>query len=161
MNTIRLLLLFLALAVAGCALRDPGHAPGSGAPSYGPAGASPPALTAAADALTGPMWQWQRTQWPDGRVVAATVPERYTLKFEAGGRVLLRADCNRGSGSYQVDGNALVLGPAATTRMACPSDSQDDAFLRQLARTATYAIAGDELAVTLADGGTMRFRRAP
>jgi heat shock protein HslJ len=90
--------------------------------------------------------------------VAVASPERYTLAFQAGGRVLLRADCNRGSGSYEVNGSAMKMGPAATTKMGCPPDSQDGEFLRQLARVAGFSVAGGELVLTLRDGGTMRLR---
>jgi hypothetical protein len=62
-----------------------------------PGNAMPPTLTAAANDLVGPTWQWERTQLADGRSTVAAAPDRYTLKFEGGGRVLLRADCNRGS----------------------------------------------------------------
>ena len=86
----------------------------------------------ASNELVGRVWQWQRSDLPGGKSVAVASPERYTLAFQAGGRVLLRADCNRGSGSYEVNGNAMKMGPAATTKMGCPPDSQDGEFLRQL-----------------------------
>jgi heat shock protein HslJ len=80
------------------------------------------------------------------------------LAFQGGGRVNLRADCNRGSGAYEVNGNAMKLGAAALTRMGCPPGSQDAEFVAGLARVASYAIVDNELVLTLADGGTMRFR---
>lgn len=149
-------LLAVAVALAGCA-GDPNLAPGSGAPSYAPS-APPPTMTAAAGQLVGPVWHWQGTRLPDGRTLAAKGPERYTLTFQAGGRVLLRADCNRGTGAYEVDGSAMRMGPAAMTRIGCPADSQDNVFASALARVATYAIAGGELTLTLVDGGVMTFR---
>lgn len=158
MSTRPLLGLAVALAVTGCAMRDANLAPGSGAPSYAPANAAPPELSAAANELAGPVWQWQRTHWPDGKSVAATGPDRYTLKFEGGGRVLLRADCNRGSASYEVSGSAMKLGPAMLTRMGCPPGSQDAEFASAVAGVASYAIGNSELTLTLAGGATMRFR---
>ncbi|MFO1323743.1 MAG: META domain-containing protein [Burkholderiales bacterium] len=158
MRSRSLLAVVAALAVAGCALRDPDLAPGSGAPSYTPS-APPPALSVAADQLVGPVWHWQGTRLPDGRMLAANGPERYTLTFQGGGRVLLRADCNRGSGAYEVNGGAMRMGPAAMTRVGCPPDSQDNVFASALARVASYAIAGGELTLTLVDGGVMTFRK--
>jgi len=150
-----------AIAMCACTMSDPNLAPKSGAPSYVPANAMPPTLSAAANDLGLPTWQWQRTQLADGRTIVASAPERYTLKFEGGGRVVLRADCNRGSGSYEVNGNAMKLGPAALTKMGCPPGTQESEFAQALPRVASYAIDGGELVLTLADGGTMRLRAVP
>ena len=139
-------------------MRDPEM---SGAPSYQPANAAPPALSVASNELVGPVWHWQATRSADGRTVAAAAPDRYSLAFQGGGRVLVRADCNRGAGSYEVNGNAMKMGPVALTKMGCPPDSQDAVYASALARAASYAIAGGELTLTLADGGTMRFRAQP
>jgi heat shock protein HslJ len=154
------LLLTTTLALGACGLSDKNLAPGSGAPSYNPSNAAPPAVTVASDQLTGPTWQWQRIQYPDGRTIPAAQPEKYTIKFEAGGRYFLLADCNRGGGAYEVTGGAMKMGPAALTRMACPQGSQDNAFVSALARAANYGIANGELTLTLVDGATMVFRAA-
>lgn len=150
----------LAIATGACAMQDPDLAPATGAPAYVPANASPPAMSAASNEIVGPVWLWQRTQLADGKIVTAAAADRYTLAFQAGGRVNLRADCNRGSGAYEVNGNAMKVGAAALTRMACPAGSQDTEFVAWLGRAASYAIADNELVLTLADGGTMRFRAA-
>ena len=120
----------------------------------------PPTLSSAANDLAIPTWQWQRATL-DGRDVAASEPDRYTLKFEGGGRVQLRADCNRGSGSYEVNGAAMKLSPVALTKMGCPPGSQDTQFVQALSRVTSYAIDGRELVLTLAGGGTMVFRGVP
>jgi heat shock protein HslJ len=148
----------LAMATGGCAMQDPALAPSAGAPTYAPAHATPPVMTVASNELVGPAWQWQRTQLADGKLVSPTAPDRYTLTFQGGGRVNLRADCNRGSGAYEVNGNAMKLSAAALTKMACPPGSQDTEFLAELARVASYGIVDSELMLTLGDGGTMRLR---
>jgi len=145
-----------AVALSACAVRDPAPT----APAFVPSNAAPPVLDMASNEIVGPVWQWQRTDFAGGASVVSAAPERYTLAFQGGGRVLLRADCNRGAGAYEVNDTTMKLGAAALTRMGCPPDSQDGEFLRQLARVSRYAVAGGELALTLADGGTMRFRRA-
>ena len=88
----------------------------------------------------------------------AAAPEHYTLLFQNGGRVNVRADCNRGGGSYEVNGGAIRFGAIALTRMGCPPGSQDGEFLRSLAQAAAYAIERGDLVLTLADGAAMRFR---
>jgi|PlaIllAssembly_1097288.scaffolds.fasta_scaffold31134_2 heat shock protein HslJ len=154
----RIVVIAAAIALSACASRDP--APAGGAPAFVPSSAAPPVLDMSSNELVGPVWQWQRTDLPGSARVVAAAPDRYTLSFQGGGRVLLRADCNRGSGAYEVNDTTMKLGPAALTRMGCPPDSQDGEFLRQLARVARYTVAGGELVLTLSDGGTMRFRRA-
>ena len=146
----------LALALAACQ----GMSPAGKAPNYVPANALPPVVTAASDQLVGPVWQWQRTQLGSAPVVMAAAPERYTLAFDGGGRVNVRADCNRGGGSYEVDGTAIKFGAIALTRMGCPPGSQDGEFLRSLLQAAKYTVDRGELVLTLADGASMRFRPA-
>ncbi len=146
------------LALCACAAPTAGPGPAN-APAYVPANASPPIVSAASNDLVGRMWLWQRTQMRDGRFVAPDAPDRYSLSFQPGGRVNLRADCNRGSGSYEINGGDMRMGPAAVTKMGCPGGSKDGEFLRDLARVTSYAVANGELALTLAgDVGTMRFR---
>jgi heat shock protein HslJ len=147
-----------AIALSACAVRDPATA--VAAPAFVPSNAAPPVLDMASNEIVGPVWQWQRTDFAGAAPVVSAAPERYTLAFQGGGRVLLRADCNRGSGAYEVNDTTMKLGAAALTRIGCPPGSQDAEFLRQLARVSRYAVAGGELLLTLADGGTMRFRRA-
>jgi heat shock protein HslJ len=153
--------LVAAALAASCAMSDPNLLPRSGAPPYMPASAIPPTLTSAANDLGIPTWQWQRTRAADGRIVSATAPDRYTLKFEGGGRVLVRADCNRGSGAYEIDGGTMKMGPVALTRMGCPAGSQDAEFTQALSRVKGYAINGGEMTLALADGGTMTLRAVP
>ena len=156
-----LVILATAIATGACATSDPNLSRTSGAPAYMPSNAMPPTLTAAANDLVGPTWQWERTQLADGRSTVAAAPERYTLKFEGGGRVVLRADCNRGSGAYEVNGNAMKLGPAALSKMGCASGTQDTEFAAPLGRVTSYAISDGALVLTLADGATMRLRATP
>lgn len=153
----------IALAACLCAacMSDPNLSQRSGAPSYSPASAMPPTLSSAANDLGIPTWQWQRAKLAEGREIVASEPDRYTLRFEGGGRVLMRADCNRGSGAYEVNGAAMKLAPVALTRMACPPGSQDAEFVQALSRVTSYAINDKELVLTLSGGGTMVFRAVP
>ncbi|MEO8754631.1 MAG: META domain-containing protein [Casimicrobiaceae bacterium] len=157
MIVLRPIALALAVACGACAMQDAALAPAAGAPAYAPAGAAPPTLSTASNEIVGPMWLWQRTEFAGGKVVASAAPERYMLSFQGGGRVNLRADCNRGSGAYEVIGTSMKIGAATLTRMGCPDGSQDGEFMGELARVASYAIAGNQLVLTLSDGAAMRF----
>ncbi len=148
------------LAMAACQdMPNAGPVPAS-TPAFVPANAAPPTVTVtvASDELVGPVWQWQRTQLGSAPAVAAAAPERYTLSFQGGGRINVRADCNRGSGGYEVNGAQIRFGAVALTKMACPSGSQDAEFLRSLMQANAYAMVKGELVLTLADGASMRFR---
>ena len=151
----------MALAATGCQdMPQAGPAP-TAMPAYAPANAMPPVITVAASEIVGPVWQWQRTQLGGAPPVVAAAPERYTLSFQGGGRVNVRADCNRGSGSYEVDNAQMKFGAIALTKMACPAGSQDADFLRMVINATAYAIDRGDLVLTLFDGASMRFRPVP
>jgi para-nitrobenzyl esterase len=90
-------------------------------------------------------------------------PDLYTIRFESGGRVAVRADCNRGTGTYTVSSDRrLTVNPFALTRAMCPPGSMSDRFAAQLSRATRYEVRGGDMYLTLAaDSGTFRFRRAP
>lgn len=143
----------LALVLASCASPDaPPRMPGA-------IDAPPPPIAAAGDSLlTGAVWAWQETLMSDGKKIAPAAPERYTIQFAPGGAVAVRADCNRGSGSYVLDGGALAFGPMAVTRAMCPPDSSDAEFLKQLSQVTGQLFRGNDLVLTLrVDAGSMRF----
>ena len=96
MNLRQALFVVVALGATACAVSDPNLSARSGAPTYGAAGALPPTLGASSNDLTSRTWHWQRTD-SEGRTVVAATPDRYTLAFQAGGRVSVLADCNRGT----------------------------------------------------------------
>jgi heat shock protein HslJ len=150
-----------AMALASTACQDMPRAGPAGAPAYVPANAMPPVVTVASSEIVGPVWQWQRTQLGGAPPVVAAAPDRYTLSFQGGGRVNVRADCNRGSGSYEVDNAQMKFGAIALTKMACPAGSQDNDFLRMLVRATAYSIDRGDLTLTLSDGASMRFRPVP
>ena len=151
------LVLALPFLAVGCAGSDnPPTLPGS-------VNAPPPPMAPAADSgdalLTAGTWLWQGTQMSNDAKIVPDAPERYTLEFQPGGRVSVRADCNRGSGSYLLNGQSLTFGPIALTRAMCPPGSKDTEFLKGLAAVNGHLDKGGELVLTLAvDSGSMRFR---
>jgi heat shock protein HslJ len=142
----------IALALGGCAASDSPMLPGR-------VNAPPPPMIAAGDSLlTGTRWAWQSTQLKDGTRIVPDAPERYTLEFQPGGQVHVRADCNRGSASYLLNDTALSFGPVALTKMMCPPGSRDAEFLKELAAVAQQSVTGPELVLTLqGNAATMRF----
>jgi heat shock protein HslJ len=153
----RLFLLTFPFALAACT------ATGGGGPVLpGYVDAPPPPLAATDDTLPmGVLWSWQGMQMGDGARIVPDGPERYTLEFLPGGRVSVRADCNRGNASFERNGNAISFGPIALTRMMCPPGSRDAEFLRGLGMVSGMLFRGSDLVLTLkADSGSMRFTPA-
>lgn len=95
------------------------------------------------------------------------VPEalqaNYTIQFGADGTFTARADCNTVSGTYSPSDPAgasgsLSLVPGPATIVACEEGSYGDLYLTGLASTASFAITGNKLTLTLADSGTLQYR---
>jgi heat shock protein HslJ len=140
-----IILLGAALLVAG----------GCGDGSAGGPGAAPMEPD-----VVGIRWQWMGTTTPVERIDVAE-PSRYTLRLQADGGAAIEADCNGGGGSYELADNRIGFGPLVATRMACPPDSQDAVYLRQLGEVTSYFVEGGELYLEMPyDSGTMRFTRA-
>ncbi len=142
-----------APATEGGLNRVPAFAPGSTAP--------PPTIAADSNDLVGAVWLWLGAQPGSTPVGSPASADRYTLAFQGGGRVNVRADCNRGAGPYEINGAAMKIGPFATTKMMCAEGSRDGEFLRDLERVTSYRVERGQLALTLANGGVMRFNRQP
>ncbi len=109
----------------------------------------------------GVVWRWVASLYGDGTKVLPTNPENYTLQLLPGREVRALADCNVASGTYALDGNALAIEVAPTTRMACPADSQSDQYLRDVNAAQSYVMDGKDLLLLFADDqGSMRFEPA-
>jgi uncharacterized protein YidB (DUF937 family)/heat shock protein HslJ len=118
--------------------------------------------TGVADDLMGVTWELAGvTTTMEQRTI--DTPDRYTVRFDSGGRLAVRADCNRGTGTYTVSSDRrLMVNPLALTRAMCPLGSLSDRFAAQVSRATRYEVRGGDLYLTLAaDSGTLRFRRAP
>ena len=83
----------------------------------------------------------------------------YTLAFAADGSATLRADCNRGTGTWMSQGpNQLQFGPIASTRAMCPPGSLSDRYLAQFEWIRSYVTRDGHLFLaTMADGAIIEF----
>jgi heat shock protein HslJ len=87
-------------------------------------------------------------------------PERYTLEFRQNGTVAIRADCNRGGGTYEANGSQVSIQITHTTRAACPSGSLEMQFIKDLNAATIHFNKGEALYIDLKyDTGTMKFSR--
>jgi heat shock protein HslJ len=134
------------MIIAGCAT---GGQSGKAGPSTDP------------QSVLNKTWQWESTITPVERIAVPT-PERYTIFLKADGRAQIRFDCNRGGGEVKISPGKLSFGPLMSTRMACPPDTLDGPFMRDLQRVASFFVQDGLLYLELPyDSGTMKFRPAP
>ncbi|HEY6509822.1 MAG TPA: META domain-containing protein [Vicinamibacterales bacterium] len=124
-----------------------------------------PSLATQADTrgLGGTSWQLVQIQSMDGKTSTPDDRAKYTMAFSADGRVAMRIDCNRGSGTWKSAGpSQLEFGPLATTRAACPPGSLHDRIVTDLAYVRSYILKGGHLYLSLmADGGIYEFEPVP
>ena len=121
----------------------------------------PPRMESAeARALTFGEWQWRASLYRDETEARPDEPERYTVAFGTDGRLSLKADCNMAGGRFRLAGSQLSIEVTQSTRAACPPDSLDETFLRDLASTTGFFLKDGTLYFDLSDGlGTMQFER--
>jgi heat shock protein HslJ len=106
-------------------------------------------------------WQWESTITPVEKITVSE-PERYSIFLKADGKAQIRFDCNRGGGEFKISPGKLSFGPLMSTRMACPPDTLDGPFMRDLQRVASFFVQNGLLYLELPyDSGTMKFRPAP
>ena len=106
-------------------------------------------------------WQWEATITPVEKITVQN-PERYTIILTDDGKLQARFDCNHGGGEYKISKDELSFGPLMSTRMACPPDTLDGPFMRDLQRVASFFVEDGLLYLELPyDSGTLKFRPAP
>ncbi len=132
------------------------------APTEAPTAEPTQAVAGYAPALTGVIWQWTASQAGD-QVTTVSDPSRYQAQFNVDSSLIIKADCNTVASTYSVgEGNSMTIQPGAATLMACPEDSQADAFLQQLNATASYQFSYGALMLSQADPTqTMTFQMLP
>ncbi len=113
------------------------------------------------EALVGTSWQLVSIQSMDDAQGTTKIaePQRFTLRFDADGRAILRLDCNRGNGKWaakptSASSGSLSFGPIATTRAMCPPPHLDERLARDLGYVRSYLLKDGNLYLSLmADGG--------
>ena len=117
------------------------------------------AVMAAAADLGGNAWRLLFITSMDDAVYRPDDPDKYTLEFGSDGRAALRADCNRGTGSWKVTSpSQLEFGPIAATRAMCPPGSLSEKYLGQFPWVRSYIVQDGHLFLaTMADGSIIEF----
>ncbi len=97
---------------------------------------------------------WKLTHLSDAPVtVVEQQREAHFVLHTDDQRVMGSTGCNRMTGSYRLEGDALSFDQLASTRRACADGMQtEQAFLDALGRTAEWRIVGQQLTLIAADG---------
>lgn len=107
--------------------------------------------------IMGIVWEWQELTTPVEQVIIDN-SDKYTIEFLSDGQITVLADCNSGTGTYDLNSNRLTIDITSTTLALCAPESQSDLFFRNLNAAASYFMEADNLFIEqYADGGTMRF----
>jgi D-alanyl-D-alanine carboxypeptidase len=131
-------------------------APPTDAPALVPTVARPaqPVIDAA---LLANDWYWIGLSDPTQQI-AIEKPADYVLAFQGDGTVLIKADCNNATGTYQTDNGALTIAVGPMTKAACPPGSRSDQFVTLIGNAARYHFKDGNLYLDLkTDGGTLTF----
>lgn len=112
-------------------------------------------------AIVGIQWQLIAIDWQGDSSTVIDDPSRYTLRLAPDGRVELRADCNRGFGSYSFGNQALRVEVGGLTRAACPPGSLAPTFVDMLGSVSDFSLKSDDYTLTLhSERGLLRFERS-
>jgi heat shock protein HslJ len=113
-----------------------------------------------ATGLVGPVWQWVQTLYNNDTQAMPSRPESYTVQFGADGTVDVRADCNRKGGRYSGQDRQIAIEITHSTMAACPDDSLEGPFVRDLTAGAVWFLKDGDLYIDLKyDTGTMRLKK--
>lgn len=105
--------------------------------------------------------EWTLTVYNNGRGGLQTpiLDTTITAYFDAEKGLAGSAGCNRYTSSYEIKGDTMTIGAAASTRRLCAQPdgvmAQEAAFLALLPDVATYTISGNQLDLKNVDGTTL------
>jgi heat shock protein HslJ len=107
-------------------------------------------------------WSWVGLLGGDGGTPSTAQPDAYWLKFMPEGRFWLRADCNRGRGTWHAtSARTLALTVTERTHALCPEGSLSERYLQLLLKAASFRLEDGSMLVTLTpEAGSLRFVRA-
>ena len=108
--------------------------------------------------LFGTTWQWTHTRYNNDTKAVPPKPENYTVRFQEGGKLNVKADCNLKGGTYALDGKKLSIAILNSTMAACEPGSLEDEFVRNLTAGVILFFRDGDLYIDLKyDSGTMKF----
>ena len=128
------------------------------------AGTQPSApASGAVTGFAGTSWQLVKFQSMDDTTLTPDDRAKYTIEFAAGGKLIVRVDCNRGTGTWKSAGPSQIeFGPLALTRAQCPAGSLHDQIVKQWPNIRSYVLRDGHLFLALKmDSGIYEFEPIP
>ena len=108
--------------------------------------------------LTGVVWMWAGSKYPNDTEAAPTDSSQYTLTLKEDGTVSVKADCNMAGGTWKEEGGRITITVTHSTRAMCPPDSLDSTYLKDLGRATIPFFRDGNLYFDLSyHSGTMKF----
>ncbi len=113
--------------------------------------------------LVGTVWEWQEfrdsAEGDEASNIRVPDPAKYTLTLRSDDDADIRADCNRLSWTYTLEGSRLTFNTLGPSTLAhCGDESLDQRYLERLGNTATYVLVDGTLYLNLkVDAGNMVF----
>lgn len=152
-RTICLAALLTSLFLTGCATLPPPPVATQSDPIVDGTTAMPAPVESATPAdLVDIEWNLVEIRPTGGATLQADGSPKYSVIFGADGRFGGQLDCNRLMGSYSVNGDALTLGPIASTMAFCQDDPIYTVYSAALNSVTTYQIVDNQLILTYAEG---------
>ncbi len=117
----------------------------------------------AVDPLAGTSWQLVNIEYMDDTTITPDDRSKYSIAFDANGRVSIKADCNRLNGAYTYSSPSdLQFGPLMSTRAACPPESLYNRIVKDMPYVRSFVIKDGQLHLALmADGGIYNYSPMP
>jgi heat shock protein HslJ len=106
------------------------------------------------------VWELVEIAAPGNGLPEITDPERYTVQFLPGGRLVAEADCNQVMGTYTADNDVLALDITLSdsTFAQCPSGSHSKPFLALLDAATGFAVDPDGFLIIRGEQTHLRLR---
>jgi heat shock protein HslJ len=109
-------------------------------------------------AVTGIVWWLAQIQYANNTALVPEDPSKYALILSQDGTVTVRADCNRGMGTYLMAGPWLVVRKLAYTHMICMGNSLFDPYTKALESISSCVFRDGNFYISLqTDSGVMKF----
>lgn len=107
--------------------------------------------------ITGKVWHLMEIRYTNDTAVKPGDPAKYSLELFDNGAVYLQADCNKGTGTFELVGNSLAL-RLGFTRSMCLPGSISDRYMKALEEAVSCVVRDGCLYIsTAADSGVMQF----
>jgi len=99
--------------------------------------------------ITGEVWKWPQTLYNNDQKSVPPDPSHYTASFNTDGTLNIRADCNRGGGTFSTEGKRISIEVTHTTRAMCPPESLEQTFINDLNTSNIFFFSDGNLYIDL------------